>query len=223
MQRQISKKFFIYLFTYLLLVSVNNIKFLQLNFPTINNFEISGMSDLENDKLRLNLENIKNNDIFFMDKEKVSEIIYSNKKIERFSIFKNYPSKLEIKIEKTNFLAITKKNNIDFYIGSNGNLIKIENLKTNLPFVFGNVDILDFIHLKEIIDNSNFDFNKIENLYYFKSKRWDLQTKDGLIIKLPLSKIENSLNALKILSKQEEFKDIKTIDLRQINQVILNG
>ena len=89
--------------------------------------------------------------------------------------------------------------------------------------MFGNVDILDFIHLKKIIDNSNFDFNKIENLYYFKSKRWDLQTKDGLIIKLPLSKIENSLNALKILSKQEEFKDIKTIDLRQINQVILNG
>ena len=27
---------------------------------------------------------------------------------------------------------------------------------------------------------------KIKNLYYFKSNRWDILTKDGIIIKIPL-------------------------------------
>ena len=97
-----------------------------------------------------------------------------------------YPSKLKIIIEKTNLLAITKKENFDYYLGSNGNLIKINDSKKKLPFIFGKTDTKEFLRLKMIIDKSNFDFDSIKNLYFFKSKRWDIELKDGLIIKLPL-------------------------------------
>ena len=59
-------------------------------------------------------------------------------------------------------------------------------------------------------------------IYFFKSKRWDIETKDDLIIKLPLDQIEISLNNLSKIIISEEFKNKKIIDLRQKNQVILN-
>lgn len=135
---------------------------------------------------------------------------------------KNYPSKLKINIEKTNFIAFTKKENLNYYIGSNGNLIKAKNLQINLPFIFGNVDIEEFLEFKKTIDNSSFNFSDIKNLYYFKSKRWDLETEDGLIIKLPYQQIKSSLNILSKFSKHEDFKDIKMVDFRLKNQIIVN-
>ena len=59
-------------------------------------------------------------------------------------------------------------------------------------------------------------------MYFFKSKRWDIETKDGLLIKLPLNQIEKSLNNLSKIIILEEFKNKKIIDLRQTNQFILN-
>ena len=133
-----------------------------------------------------------------------------------------YPSKLKIIIEKTNLLAITKKENFDYYLGSNGNLIKINDSKKKLPFIFGKTDTKEFLRLKMIIDKSNFDFDSIKNLYFFKSKRWDIELKDGLIIKLPLKQINVSLEILAKILKDEEFKNSKIIDLRQKGQIIKN-
>ena len=222
MHQRISKKIFAYLFILLLLVTVNNINFLKPNIIKIDNFKILGLSSLEKEQLQNNIKEFENKSLFFLDKKKISKKVFLNKAVEEFYIFKIYPSNLEIKIKKTNFLAVTKKNGQDYYIGSNGNLITADNSKINLPFVFGNIDIKDFLKFKIIIDKSNFDYNIIENLYYFKSTRWDIETKDGLIIKLPIKKIDSALDILIKLSKKEEFQKIKMIDLRQNNQVIIN-
>ena len=61
---------------------------------------------------------------------------------------------MEIKIDKTEFLAITKKNGVSYFIGSNGKMIKTESTDLNLPFVFGNINNkekqLQMEHLKVI-------------------------------------------------------------------------
>ena len=223
MHQRISKKIFIYLFVFLILATTNNIKLSKFNFPKVNDLKIFGLSNFENEKIYKDIKYIENKNIFSLDKNEISNKIYSNKIVEEFIIFKNNPSNLEIKIKKTNFIAVTKKNNLDYYIGSNGNLIKFDNSTVNLPFVFGKIEAEEFLKFKATIDNSNFNFNNIKNLYYFKSKRWDLETLDGLIIKLPLDRLESSLNILVNLSQKKEFKDMRMIDLRQKNQVIING
>ena len=63
---------------------------------------------------------------------------------------------------------------------------------------------------------------KIKNLYFFKSKRWDIETIDNLIVKLPIKKVEQSLNLLTKILNEEEFQNKKLIDLRHSNQVITN-
>lgn len=222
MHRRISKKIFIYLFIFLTLVTINNTNFSRSAFTSIDTIEIYGLNEIENELILNDIKIIRNRNIFYLKKKKISEIIYSNKIVEKLFIIKIYPSKLKINIEKTNFIAFTKKDNLNYYIGSNGNLIKANNLQMNLPFIFGDVDIEEFLEFKKVVDNSNFNFSNIKNLYYFKSKRWDLETEDGLIIKLPYQQIKSSLDILSKISKKKDFKDIKVIDFRHKNQIIVN-
>jgi cell division protein FtsQ len=222
MHQQISKKIIIYLFLFLTLVTANNISLLNSNFLKIITLNVSGLNNFEKIKFKKDFDFLKNEDLLFLDKDKISKKIFTNKIVEDLSVFKKYPSELKIFIKKTNFLAITKKNNQNYYIGSNGNLILAKNSLKNLPFIFGNVEPDDFLKLKVNINNSEFNFDKIKNLYFFKSKRWDIETKNGLIIKLPFNKIETSLNNLSKIIIMEEFKNKKLIDLRQKDQIILN-
>ena len=222
MHQRISKKIIVYLFLFLLLVTANNINLSNLNFFKTTTLSVSGLNNLEKEKFEKDFDFLKTKGLIFLDKIEISKIIFANKTVEEFSVFKNYPSELKIFIKKTNFLAITKKNNQNYYIGSNGNLILTKNSLENLPFIFGNVEPNDFLKLKAYINNSEFNIEKIKNLYFFKSKRWDIETKDGLLIKLPLNQIEKSLNNLSKIIILEEFKNKKIIDLRQTNQFILN-
>ena len=223
MQQQISKKIIIYLFILFVLGTFNNKKISQLNLKENYDFNIVDLSEFNNDKIIQDLSKLKNQNLFLLEKNKVLKAIDTHKIIEKFFVFKNYPSNLNIKIERTKFLAITKKNGFDFYIGSNGNLIQIENKKSDLPFIFGDIEISEFLKLKSIIDNSNFNYNDIKNLYYFKSKRWDIETKNGLLINLPRKNLDKSFKLLLNIVDKKDLKNINNIDLRQNNQVILNG
>ena len=69
----------------------------------------------------------------------------------------------------------------------------------------------------------NFELFKIKNLYFFKSGRWDLETNDNMIIKLPKKNLVASLNLALDLIKYNKSKNIKILDLRQEKQVIING
>ena len=223
MHQQISKKIIIYLFVFFTLGTYNNKQFSKFSLPIINNYNVVGLSKIENNQIFQDLSNLKNQTLFFLEKNKVSKIINTHKIVEKFYVFKNYPSNLNVIIERTNFLALIKKNGQDFYIGSNGNLIPVRKKKNDLPIVFGNIETSEFLRLKKIIDNSNFNFNEIKNLYYFKSRRWDIETKDNLIIKLPFKKLNKSFDILSKIYDNQKFKGLKIIDLRQDNLVILNG
>ena len=223
MHQRISKKIIIYLFIFLLVGSLNNRNISKFHIPKINDFTIIGLSDFENNQVNQDLYDLKDLNIFLLKKKKISEIIGSNKIVEKFSIFKKYPSDLIIDIKKAKLLAYTKKDKFNFYIASNGNLIKTNTNQFDLPFIFGNTEINEFLKLKKIIDKSNFNYDDIKNLYYFKSKRWDIETKDNLIIKLPISNLEASFKILIKIYENKEFKDYEMIDLRQNNQIILNG
>jgi cell division protein FtsQ len=102
-------------------------------------------------------------------------------------------------------------------VGSNRKFIKNDSLNNELPFIFGNPEVIEFFHIKEIIDNSKISFSEIKNLYFFPSKRWDLELKDNTIIKLPHNKINFALNLA-----TDFINDNKFIDIRIENQIILD-
>ena len=80
-----------------------------------------------------------------------------------------------------------------------------------------NPEVFEFFKIKEIIDKSKISYTEIKNLYFFPSKRWDLELIDNTIIKLPNDNINLALNlAIEFLN------DHKLIDARIQNQIILN-
>ena len=221
MHQRTNRKIIIYLFLFAILASVNNFKYINLQFFKIDLINISGLNDKENSNLYEKITDYKKKNIFFIDNLEISKNINSNNLVEKFWVFKEYPSTININLIKTNFLGITKINNIDYLIGSNGKLIKKRNDQViDLPFIFGSIDANDFLILKEILDKSNFDASKIENFYYFKSNRWDIKTKKGLVIRLPSEVNVNLLNTVNQIIEDENFKNIKTLDFRQTNQII---
>ena len=177
MHLRISKKIFIYLVIFFFIGTLNNKSLKKFDFPKIDKIEVIGLSDKENYQLSQDLFIFKNLNIFFLKKKEISEILSSNKLIEKFSIFKNYPSNLIVDVKKSKLLAYTKKNDLFFFITSNGNLVQTDKQKSDLPFIFGSIEIKEFLNLKNIIDKSSFNYDDIKNFYYFKSKRWDIRSK----------------------------------------------
>ena len=221
MPQRISKKIIIYLFIFFTLVTINNKK-LSTDFYKIKYLNINGLNAIETSKIYNDLVSFKNDNIFLFDKKNITKKIYDNKFVEKFRIFKVYPSTLNIEIKKTIFLAITKKNNIDYLIGTNGNFIEKNNTISNLPYIFGNINVKNFLKFKKTIDNSNFRFNEIENLYYFKSNRWDLKTKEGLFLKFPLNLTVEKLNIIYEIIQSKNFSKNRILDFRQNNMMVVD-
>ena len=222
MPQQKNKKILIYFFLFLIIGTINNKNFNKFNFVKVNKIIVTGLDDKDNSKLTDDLNFLKLNNLLFLKESRINQIINSNTLVEKYSIFKKYPSTLNIKIDKTKFLAQIKRNGNNFFLGSNGKLIKTRELKSNMPFIFGNFKNENFFELKKAMHEANFNYEQIKNLFFFKSGRWDIETKNGLLIKLPTKGITKSLELL-INILNDDKKKIKEIDLRQYNQVIING
>lgn len=222
MPQQINKKFFIFLLLFLFLGTITNKNLNQTKFLKINDISVSGLNNLENNKILEDLKFLKNQNIFLINKKKIFELMNSNNLIETYSVFKKYPSTIELEVKETNYLALISKNGKNYFFGSNGKLIEVKYDNLELPFIYGNFKKIDFFELKEILEIFQFDFQNIKNLFYFPSGRWDIEMKSGILIKLPKKKLKDSIElSLKIL-KENNFQNIKTLDLRQNNLIIVN-
>jgi len=222
MHQRKSKKILIYIFLLILVGSVNNISLNNLKFSDISDINIIGLDIKDKSILLKKIKDFNLGNIFLINRNNLIKEIELNSLVEKYFIFKRYPSSIEINIKKTKFLAKINENGKIFYLGSNGKLTKNDFSNNQLPFIFGNPDVIEFFNIKKIIDQSKISYEEIKNLYFFSSKRWDFELKDNTIIKLPN---ENTKLALKLALEflhNNEFKDNKIIDARIKNQIILN-
>ena len=221
MLQQINKKIIFYISLVIILGTFNNKNLKNFDLPKINMVNIEGIEFNDNEYLKI-MNLIKFNNLLSIQKSQIKEILNSNNLIEEYEVFKKYPSSLEIKIEKTNFLASTNINGKNYLVGSNGKFINTKNYSQNLPFIFGNFETEKFLEFKNIILQTEFEYNNIENFYYFPSGRWDIEMISGVLIKLPIIGIKESLNLSIDLLEDKEFSNIKILDIRQKNQIVIN-
>ena len=217
-----NKKILIYLFLFCIIGTLNNKNLSNFHFPKINQINISGLDNQENSEILKSLEVLKSDNLFFLDPKKIEKMINNISYIDEFYISKKYPTTLNVKIQKAKYMAYTIKDNKTFILGSNKKLIVANDMKKKLPYIYGDLEIEKFFDLKKDIERSNFEFDEVKNLFFFTSGRWDIETFSGVIIKLPRSMVDETLNFYVELIKKNDFKKIKTIDLRQKNQVIIN-
>ena len=167
MQQRKSKKILIYFFLLLIVGSINNIDLNGLKIHNIHNINIVGLDIKDKLILQKKIKNFNLDNIFSINKSDLINEIESNSIIEKYFIFKRYPSSLDINIEKAKFLAKINKDGKIFNLGSNGKFIKDDFLSNQLPFIFGNPDVDEFFKIKEIIDKSEISYKEIKNLFFF--------------------------------------------------------
>tara|TARA_Y100001958_G_scaffold155585_1_gene146526 strand:+ start:2033 stop:2704 length:672 start_codon:yes stop_codon:yes gene_type:complete len=222
MHQRKSKIIFIYFFLLIIVSSISN-KFVDNSKSIkIKNINVLGLESKDNQIILDKIKYLKLENIFSINKNEILKILNSNSLIESYEIFKIYPSTINIIIKKTEFLAKINDNGKIFLIGSNGKLIPTVKPYKDLPFIFGNPKIDEFLKFKQIIDNSKFSYNQIENLYFYQSKRWDLKLKENILLKLPNDFSNKTLDTLYEFLEEYNVKNFTIIDSRIKNQIILN-
>ncbi len=221
-------KIFFFIFLLVFFSSINNKLFIEKkhSMMKINEIKISGLTDDEKTNLNQEFSEIFFKNIFLISQKNFTNILNKNNLIQSFSVKKKYPNSILINIKKANFLAITNINNKKYLVGSNGKLIdyaSANNHNKKLPFIFGKVDNSDFIYFKKIVDESEFNFKNIISLYHFPNNRWDIKTKNDILIKLPEKNFLNALNFANKIIYNNKFNSNKVIDLRISNHMIISN
>jgi len=222
MHRKKNKNILLYFILFIFLGSIHNQILSKNNLLEIKYIKVFGLQDYENEKIIDDLNFLKFKNLYFINQNDIRNTLELNNLIESYSVFKQFPSTLVIEIKKAELLANIYKDGANYLIGSNGKLIKSENKNNQKPFLFGNFKNEEFLKLKSIISNSKLDFKEIKNFYYFDSGRWDIEIENGLLIKLPEKNLIKAINLSKNLITNKKFKNLKVIDIRVENQVILN-
>tara|TARA_B100000945_G_scaffold96026_1_gene75063 strand:+ start:625 stop:1323 length:699 start_codon:yes stop_codon:yes gene_type:complete len=221
------KKIYFYIFLFLFLSTIFNLNLLKSfkEIISVNNINIKGLNKSEEMLVKEELKVLLKNNIFFLQKDLILESLDKFNFLENIIVNKTFPSKINIYLEKTKFVALTLIDGEKYYIGKNGKTTNTKQIinKKNLPIVFGKFKINEFLQLQEILKKQKINLDEIEKYFYFRNNRWDLQKKDGLIIMLPSNNLERSLKIYKKFMSNKNSNLIKIIDLRIANQIILTN
>ena len=218
------KKILIYLIFYLALCTITNksIESKKIFSTKIETIKVFGLSKDHNSEIAKKLDILLFRNIFFLNKANINKVISEYNLVEKYNVKKIYPKYIKVDIQPTKFIGQIKGKQ-SFLIGSNGKLINNKNIDIKLPFLFGKFDSEKFLEFKKIIDQSDFEFNDFKSIYFFPSKRWDIKTKNDVIIKLPEENLPEVLKTALAIIKNFEFNDNKVIDLRIPNNLIIKN
>ena len=178
---------------------------------------------IDKKKIKKKLSKVYKKNIFSIKKEEIKNPLYDIDFLKKIEVKKKYPSTIIIKIYETEPTAILFKNKDKYLLDSSAKLIQYQDwMKSfNVPSIFGEDAENYFLSFLERLENSNFPKDKIENFFYYKIGRWDLELLDKRIIKLPYNKKEDAIKKSIELLKREDFKIYKVIDLRVPGKIIV--
>ena len=220
-----SKFIFIYILLFIFITSINNKNFHNKELFSNNLiFEVNGLSHDNNQKLKRDLININKDNIFKLDKKKLSNRINENNLVLTFLAKKKYPNKINIQITKAMYFGKIYRNGQLYIIGSNGRLINYDaNSMNDLPYFYGKFKKEEFLKFSNVVNTIGLKVKDISSFYFFPSGRWDIKFKDGLLLKLPNTDLINVLSIAMLLKNNQNFSNSKIIDLRIKNRIISNG
>ena len=162
-----------------------------------------------------------NRNLIFLDNKEVKKALLQNSFIESFNIKKKYPNSLKIEIFEKKPIAILLNKKNKFYLSEKIELIEFKNLPNyqNLPYVLGNKS--DFKIFYDNLKKINFPLDLVNKYILYETNRWDLETKNNRVIKLPADNYIKSLENFLNIKSKNDFEKFELFDYRINNQLIL--
>ena len=189
----------------------------------VNNIEILGTKKINKNELLQNLKLFYDQNILLIRKNDIQKIIEKYELVKEFNIKKVYPDKLKIEIYESEIVGFVIKNKKKYFLTDHKKLLLTDdfNLITGtLPFIYGQNTEKYFSTFYNMLNKKNFNLKLIKNYYFFESQRWDIELKNGLIIKFPIYELEKAIEISQELIKNKNFNTLSVIDLRIKGKVI---
>ena len=217
-----SNRILIAISLFFLLTTITSQQKLILTNFNLKKINIENNFLLKEADLKNQLNQFYGKNLIFLKNIEVEKALLKNSFIESFTLRKEYPNTLKIKIFEKKPLAILINKKKKFYLSEKVDLIKFQNFKNyeKLPLVLGNQE--EFRVLYDNLKEISFPINHIKNFTLYESNRWDLETVDQIIIKLPPKNYIKSLGNFLTIKGNENFTKYKIFDYRIKDQLILN-
>ena len=187
---------------------------------------INGLNNINEDEILNLIKPYKDSSIFLIPIKKIANKISQNNWVKSINIQSNYKDTIEINIDESKPIGIytTGIQNILF----SDDLKILENIANNekrfsaLIKFEGKNSIHESIKL---IDSFPDDFIQyVDKAFLINQRRWDLELKNSILLKLPENNIKEALENYKkiyINFSNEELIEIESIDLRMKQKIIL--
>ena len=187
---------------------------------------INGLNNINEDEILNLIKPYKDSSIFLIPIKKIAKKISQNNWVKSINIQSNYKDTIEINIDESKPIGIytTGIQNILF----SDDLKILENIANNekrfsaLIKFEGKNSIHESIKL---IDSFPDDFIQyVDKAFLINQRRWDLELKNSILLKLPENNIKEALENYKkiyISFSNEELIEIESIDLRMKQKIIL--
>ena len=216
-----SNRILIAISLFFLLTTITSQQKLILTNFNLKKINIENNFLLKEADLKNQLNQFYGKNLIFLKNIEVEKALLKNSFIESFTLRKEYPNTLKIKIFEKKPLAILINKKKKFYLSEKVDLIKFQNFKNyeKLPLVLGNQE--EFRVLYDNLKEISFPINHIKNFTLYESNRWDLETVDQIIIKLPPKNYIKSLGNFLTIKGNENFTKYKIFDYRIKDQLIL--
>ena len=221
MHLKIDKKFnyLIYGLIILFLTSINNYNFYNKKIFNIDIVEVTGFSVKKNTIIKNEIKNVQGKNIFFIKKDYFKKFIDRND-TKDLIVKKIYPNKLTINFTPAKPICIILLKDHNIILGDNGKKLDIETIEKKLPKISGSKNFNDIFNVINMLKFSKLDYDKINEIIFFKSGRFDINLNDKILIKFPINYTEDLINYSGNLLRNKKFINSKVIDLRIKNKII---
>jgi len=221
MLQKIDKKkyIFFYLVIFLILSSIHNSNFKNMNFFSIKKIDVVGLNESNNLLLENKLVDFIGYNIFTLERDSF-KFINSLNLIKDYNIKRIYPNQLKVYLEPARAISVVKHINQSFVLGNNGKIIDLDVIPINVPKVTGTNDIKKVFQTLKMIDKSDFKIENIKKIEFFLSDRIDIELKNKKKIRFPINYTIDNLNFALRLLNDDEYSKSKILDLRISSKVI---
>ena len=219
------KNFFLWilLFVFLSTYNLQGKKDSNSGFFSIKNILIEGIKYSNKEKLEKNLNIIKNKNLIFLKNSDFDETIENIDFINSLEIKKIYPNKIKITVIEDFPIGVYLDSKGEKYILlENNKIIKNKNYQfEDLPNVYGDGANEKFSNFYSNLKKTELNLELAKQFIYHSINRWDLQLKDGKLIKLPPENYEKSVTKFLEIYEKSTFKKFKVYDFRIENELIM--
>ena len=207
----------LYISLILILSSINNYNY--KNIFIIKYIKVNGFSDEKNKIVKDEFQIISGGNIIFLDKKNFKKMIDRND-IKELIVKKIYPNKILVNFIPAKPICIIENKNNKIVLGDNGKILDIKINENNFPIIRGSENISHIFEVVNLLNSSKFNYNSIENIFFFQSGRFDIKLKNELLIRFPINYTKEIIDYGSDLLNNKKFVNSKIIDLRINNRII---